>query len=202
MKQTSSLGLRLRALRKERHLTQRQLANQAGISVNAVSLIERSEISPSVSTLQSLATALRVKLSYFFDEDEQARIIFSKAGDRPALTSEGVTITGLGQKLSQQQIDLFLVSLEPHAECGKQFVIHPGHELVYCLRGTVVYEVDDQKYLLEEGDMLLFEATLSHRWENPAAESAEMLLILQAADGTPEITRRHFPDYPSLTHIG
>ena len=57
-----SLGARLRNLRKERKLTQRELAIQASISVNAVSLIERNEISPSVATLQSLATALKVKI--------------------------------------------------------------------------------------------------------------------------------------------
>jgi transcriptional regulator with XRE-family HTH domain len=41
MDRTFSLGLRLRALRKERDLTQRELASQAGVSSNAISLIER-----------------------------------------------------------------------------------------------------------------------------------------------------------------
>lgn len=61
-----SLGDRLRQLRAERRLSQRDLAQLAGISTNSISLIEREEISPSVSTLQSLARALNVKVSYFF----------------------------------------------------------------------------------------------------------------------------------------
>ena len=202
MKRTSSLGSRLRVLRKDRNLTQRQLAGQAGISVNAVSLIERDEISPSVSTLHSLAGALKVKLGYFFDEDEQTNVLHLKASDRPSLTNGGVTITSLGQRLRGQQVEPFLVALEPYAHCGEQLVVHSGHEFVYCLRGAVAYEVDGSEYLLEQGDILLFEATLPHRWQNSTGEPAEMLLIMQAVEGSSDTTRRHFPDYPSLAHIG
>ena len=62
-----SLGARLRGLRKERALSQRELADLAELSPNAISLIERDEISPSVATLQRLAAALGVKMSYFFE---------------------------------------------------------------------------------------------------------------------------------------
>ena len=91
MDRTFSLGARLRALRKERDLTQREMASRAGVSSNAISLIERSQISPSVATLQNLATALNVKMSYFFDEDVRTDIMHIKASERPALESRGVT---------------------------------------------------------------------------------------------------------------
>ena len=97
------MGTRLRNLRKERNLTQRELADRATISVNAVSLIERDEISPSVATLQSLATALKVKMSYFFDDEVQANVIHLTASQLPSITSDGITIEGIGQRLSSQQ---------------------------------------------------------------------------------------------------
>ena len=147
MKQTSSLGARLRILRKERHLTQRELANRAGISVNAVSLIERNEISPSVSTLQSLAGALNIKISYFFADEEQTGVIFVKSADRPQMQSGGITIGGLGSQLSGQQLEPFLMVLQPGSGSGEH-VVHAGHEFVYCLQGQVVYEIDRQEYLL------------------------------------------------------
>lgn len=53
-----SLSHRLRQLRLKRRLSQRDQAQRAGISTNSVSFIEREEISPSISTLQSLAQAL------------------------------------------------------------------------------------------------------------------------------------------------
>ena len=201
MKQTQLLGARLRILRKERYLTQRELANQAGISVNAVSLIERNEISPSVSTLQSLAGALDVKISFFFADEEQAGVIYVKSADRPMLQSGGVTISGLGSKLSGQRLEPFLMTLQPGAGSGEP-VVHLGYEYVHCLQGQIMYEIDKNVYVLNQGDTLLFEARFSHRWYNSTQEEARMLLILEALDESNRLARQHFPSYPSLAHLG
>lgn len=200
--EVSSLGSKLRTLRKERDLTQRELASQAGISANAVSLIERDEISPSVATLQRLATALNVKMSYFFDEDGQTDVMHIRASERPFIESKGVTIESIGQRLRGQELEPFFISLAPNSESGRRHVIHSGHEFVYCVRGRVEYEIDGQIYLLNEGDFLLFEAQLPHHWRNPTGEKAELLLILQTPNESDESVRRHFSSYPSLTHIG
>jgi transcriptional regulator with XRE-family HTH domain len=202
MTEQFSLGTRLRDLRKERILTQKELASKAGISVNAVSLIERNEISPSVATLQTLAEALNVEMSYFFDEPVQANIVHLKQKQRPFLTGDGVTIQSVGQRLPAQQIEPFLLILEPWAKSGKDNVIHSGHEFLYCLEGTVEYEVNNQIYLLEKGDILLFEASQPHRWRNPTDQEVELLLILETTDEETEPVRGHFPGHPSLVHLG
>jgi transcriptional regulator with XRE-family HTH domain len=201
MDQEFSLGTRLRDLRKERKLTQRDLACNAGISVNAISLIERDEISPSVATLQSLAAALKIKMSYFFDDNAQTNVTHLRADKRPSITSNGITIESVGRHLSGQQIEPFFIGLAPHSTSGKQQVAHSGHEFVYCLSGMVEYEVEGQKYLLEPGDVLLFEAVLPHHWQNPTSEKSELLIILQTSEETSEPIRRHFPNHPSLGHL-
>ena len=60
-------GKRLRFLRRARDMTQTQLAEEAGISVNFVSLIERGEFAPSFETLDALAIALKVSVRDLFD---------------------------------------------------------------------------------------------------------------------------------------
>lgn len=197
-----SLGAKLRELRKERNLTQRNLADKAGISVNAISLIERDQISPSVSTLQSLATAFNIKMSYFFADDTQTEIIFVKAADRPVVNSKIMRIGGLGNKLSGQQMNPFFLALSPHSDSGSKPVVHNGHEFIYCLSGTVTYQINNKFYDLESGDSLLFEASLPHSWHNTTDQPAELLLVIHVMDEVEESTRRHFPDYPSLPHIG
>lgn len=202
MEKKASVGNKLRLIREERGFSQRELAQRAGISTNAISLIERDENSPSVSTLQNLAAALDIKMSYFFDEDETAQVLYVKAGQRPAITTKGVQIEGLGSKLSYQEMEPFLVTLEPRSGSGERQVVHTGHELVYCLSGNVEYLIDGQIYPLEEGDLLLFEAQLPHLWRNVSDKSAVILLVLQATGQTVQSVERHFSDYPSLRHIG
>jgi transcriptional regulator with XRE-family HTH domain len=195
------LGFKLRELRQERELTQRALAQLAGISPNAVSLIERDEISPSVATLQRLAAALNVKMSYFFENTTLARILHVSSNRRPAIRGAGLTIEGLGSRLDDQQMEPFFITLAPCGEVGSGHVMHAGHEFVCCLTGCVRYEIDREVYTLLPGDSLLFEANLPHRWENPGPEEARLLLVLQAVIGAQEPARQHFADYPSITYI-
>ena len=196
-----ALGSRVRGLRKERALSQRELADLAGLSPNAISLIERDEISPSVATLQRLATALSVKMSYFFESATVARILHVHRGERPVIRGQGLTIEGLGSHLEGQHIDPYFVTLAPHAHMGMGDVAHEGHEFVCCLAGQVSYEIDGANYLLEPGDFLLFEADLPHRWGNPGVEGAQVILVLQTPNDIQEPARRHFPGYPSVTHL-
>ena len=63
METAFSLGDKLRHLRSERNISQRDLARLAGLSPNSISLIERDETSPSVATLQSLAAVSYTHLS-------------------------------------------------------------------------------------------------------------------------------------------
>ena len=185
MNDTLSLGNRLRRLRTERSISQRDLAQRAGVSVNSISLIERDEISPSVATLQSLAGALKIKVSYFFDDESTGNVLHVKAAERPVLTSGGV----------------FHITLDPQAVSGERQVVHPGVELVCCQTGQLEYLIDGKVYHLEKGDFLIFEANLPHTWSNPFDQKAEFLIVIQTPNDSRDSVQRHFIDYPSITHI-
>lgn len=202
METRGSVGSKLRAVREERGLSQRELAKRASISTNAVSLIERDENSPSVSTLQNLAAALNVKMSYFFDDHAPTQVLHVKAANRPGMSSNGVRIEGLDGKLNYQEMEPFLITLEPNSGSGERQVVHTGHEMVYCLSGSVEYLIDGQIYALGAGDFLIFEAHLPHLWRNVSEAEAVILLVLQSSGQTDQSVERHFSDYPSLRHIG
>ena len=202
MESNTSLGSRLRILRHERDLSQRELAERAGVSANAISLIEHDEISPSVATLQRLAAALSVKMSYFFDGTVETKVIHAKAGTRPTIASGGVAIEGLGSRLRDQLCDPFYLTLAPHADAGARKVMHSGSEFICCIRGCVEYEIEGVTYLLNAGDFLFFEADLPHYWRNPTEENTELLLMLYAPEPTADLARLHFATHPSVVHMG
>lgn len=202
METHTTVGSKLRKVREERGLSQRELAKLAGISTNAVSLIERDENSPSVSTLQSLASALNVKMSYFFDDHEPTQVLHVNSNNRPGISSRGVRIEGLDGRLSYQEMEPFLVTLEPGSGSGERQVVHTGHEMVYCLSGEIEYLVDGQVHALKAGDFLVFEAHLPHLWRNVTQTDASFLLVIQSTGQTDQSVERHFSDYPSLRHLG
>ncbi|NGO62453.1 helix-turn-helix transcriptional regulator [Rhizobium daejeonense] len=68
----SQFGVRLRQLRKEKKLTQEELAVRIGRSVDALSNLERGKSLPNFITIEQLAQALDVPLGDLFDFDETA----------------------------------------------------------------------------------------------------------------------------------
>jgi transcriptional regulator with XRE-family HTH domain len=60
-------GIRLKAIRLERKLTQEQFAELVGISVDFLSLIERGVNAPSFEVLEQMAGKLRLPVRELFD---------------------------------------------------------------------------------------------------------------------------------------
>jgi quercetin dioxygenase-like cupin family protein len=72
----------------------------------------------------------------------------------------------------------YLYSIPLGADSGTAPMFHSGHEFVFCLGGSVEYEVEDRIYLPNPGDSLLFAAHLSHRWRNAGKTASNLLIIL------------------------
>lgn len=66
-------GQRLAALRKDRGMTQPQLAEVIGVSVQMIEYYERRARNPSVDTIERVAAALGVEPAYFLTGKEHKR---------------------------------------------------------------------------------------------------------------------------------
>jgi transcriptional regulator with XRE-family HTH domain len=188
-----SVGQRLRELRAVRRLSIRALAELSGLNVNTLSLIENGHTSPSISTLQQLAHGLQMPITAFLETDHGSKTVVNQKPDqRPRVAFEHGTMEDLAAGMPRFGVEPIIVTLQSHADSGKKPIVHTGREFVYCLRGRVAYTVDNNRYLLEAGDSLVFEAYLSHHWKNEDAVPARILLVLCPMDDRDSPTERHF----------
>lgn len=67
------LGQRIAGLRKARKLTQEQLAEVIGCSVEFISLVERGVNAPSVAGLEKFAKILKTEVKELFNFEEKKR---------------------------------------------------------------------------------------------------------------------------------
>lgn len=67
------LGQRIASLRKARKLTQEQLAEAIGCSVEFISLVERGVNAPSVAGLEKFAKVLKTEVKELFNFEEKKR---------------------------------------------------------------------------------------------------------------------------------
>ncbi len=192
------VGQRLRELRNERSLSIRTLAEKSQLNVNTLSMIENGKTSPSVATLQQLAFALETPIAAFFEMSApQNQIAYQKVGQRPIIAIAHGTLEDLGAGMISREAEPFLMVLETHAESGPTPIVHTGREFVFCLEGRLAYTIEDQTFLLEPGDSLLFEAHLPHRWQNVGETPTRSLLVLCPSDEHDRPAERHFTPEPA-----
>lgn len=187
-----NVGLRIRKIRTEKGLALRALAERCKLSVNAISLIERGENSPTVSSLHKLALALGVPINDFFVQENGLSAVQVKNGQGMRYRNSGLELESLGIGLPNQQLEPFRLTIAP-GEAGTvdDPITHSGQEFVYCLEGKIDYFVEDQHYLLRPGDSLLLEATRPHGWRNITADPVAILLIFQATPESHLARQRH-----------
>jgi len=187
------VGRRLRDLRTKHGYSLRALADSSGLNVNTLSLVENGKSSPSVSTLQQLALALNVPISVFFEsEPVEKRVVYTSVDQRPQAAFGSTLMQNLGKDLADNAVQPFVVTIKPGKGSGDQMIVHTGHEFVYCLNGSIRYQIEKDEYDLKAGDSLLFEAYLPHCWENTSQDTAQILLIFYPSDKRDEPGGRHF----------
>lgn len=187
------VGRKVREWRYRRNLSLRALADLSGLNINTLSLVENGKSSPSVSTLQQLALALEVPIAVFFKtEPVTKRVVYTPGDQRPKTAVGRTQMENLGKDLNGHAVQPFAIELHPGAGSGDHLIVHTGHEFVYCLEGTVHYQIEDEEYLLKEGDSLVFEAHLPHCWTNTSEKLSRFILVLYPADEREEPGGRHF----------
>jgi len=187
------VGNNLRSLRTKRGLSLRALAERSGLNVNTLSLVENGKSSPSVGTLQQLAQGLNVPITTFFETEQvEKRVVFTPVEQRPFAAFGSTQMQNLGKDLAGKVVQPFVVTLQPGMGSGDRMIVHTGHEFVYCLEGSIHYQIGQEEFNLQKGDSIVFEAHLPHCWENKGAEVAQILLTLYPTDEREEPGGRHF----------
>jgi XRE family transcriptional regulator, regulator of sulfur utilization len=188
-----TLALRLREERRRRRFSIRKLAEACDLSPTTIHQIETGRGSPSLATLQSLASTLGVPLAALFETGPPPSepAVLLAASERPKTRTPGGSLERLATGLPGQRLRGLLLTLGPGGDTGEEAMTHPGHELVFGLAGRCVYEVAGKDYPVGPGDSLLVDSRQPHRGHNPGRREARLLLVLYAPDEEPAWMERH-----------
>jgi transcriptional regulator with XRE-family HTH domain len=162
-----ALGQRVRAIRRDLDLTVSDLAGAASISVGMLSKIENGLISPSLATLQAIATALNLPISSLFASFEEKRdCSYVAAGQGVRIDRRGTKVGHIYELLGHAlggdvAVEPYLITLSEEAVPYTGFR-HAGVEFIYMLSGEVIYRHGERSYHLRPGDSLLFDSAATH----------------------------------------
>jgi transcriptional regulator with XRE-family HTH domain len=164
------IGQKIRALRTERNVTLDQLASEVSLTKGQVSKIENGKVSSPVSTLTRIAVALAVEPGYFFRNavETTPRAVMVRKPERKVIVGRGTKLGHSYESLAfglpfKKDFEPYLMRIEErNIDPAKNVFRHPGHELLFMLKGKMDYRHDGQVYHLEPGDSLFFDGTIEH----------------------------------------
>lgn len=163
-----SVGAAIRELRQRHGLTIAQVSEQSGISRGMLSKIETGQTSAGMDSLARIARALGVSMSMLFRKYDA-----SSSSAQHIKKGQGMEVVRRGTKsghtyhlLAYDQgptklFEPFLITMDDDSQRYPTFE-HPGTEFIYMLEGEIEYRCGQETFVLEPGDTLTFEGSVSH----------------------------------------
>lgn len=188
------IGARLKALRKGRGFTLREVAERAGLSASFVSMVENGHTEIAISRLVRLTGVCGAGVADVLSEAHELRVEYTplEAALRVPMRSPGVDLRYLASP--SWEMEPFLLRLSPNARL--EGLKHPTQEVLYCIEGSPCVVVDEREYALSPTDTLLLPESADHSYHNEGPDDAVFLGVVRTNtdSGVPllhELLREH-----------
>ncbi len=180
-----NLGDKIKTLRKKIGMTQKELAEQVGLTPSFISQLEKNLISPSLDSLLKLSEKLNTQPIYFLTDSESGPLqkMVIKPGERqdvqlPALKGKDTKLQLLVSDVLNRRMEPYLLTMKEGATVGRHFYGHKGDEFAHVIEGELEVEIQDEKQVLRKGDSLYIESTFPSKWANIGKGEAVILWVL------------------------
>ncbi len=161
-----------------------ELAEKVGISPSALSQIEKSKAYPSIFTLKSIAESLHTSIGDLVGENDS--LVNSPLIKRSEIkyikkNGSGAQLYLLSNHDINKQMDTYLVRLQ--AKSSIHNLIRISHGQVFCrlISGEVRFILDDEEYILKNGDNIYFNARHSFEISNNQQDISELIWVQSPA---------------------
>lgn len=180
------IGARLKTMRLAAALSQRQVAERAGVPHAQISNVEKNKVSPSVATLRKILTGLGMSMADFFEPERQFPPgpffrsdelvdLTSKIAANPIGDNAGrMTFRQIGN-VRKHNLQILHEIYEPAADTGELLLQHASNEGGYVVDGELEVTVGDEVRVLKAGEAYLFDSRIPHRFRNVSSARAVVI---------------------------
>jgi transcriptional regulator with XRE-family HTH domain len=179
-------GGRLRHAREASRMSRGDHAERSGVTKSFLSRVERDETSPSVASLVGICDALGLTMADLFAVPQTTLV---RRDDRPRvddLPKAADVVDTLITPARERHVTVLESAVAPGGSGGDVLYTLPSEaEVCFVLEGAVEVRVEDETFVLREGDALTFGAAVPHTWRTADPDAgARVLWIL--APGLPD----------------
>lgn len=173
------LGSRIRAMRSQKRLSLKELANQTGLTTSFLSQVERNLVSPSIKSLKEIATALNIKVGSLFEEEQKELVFIKKYRRKRFIDIESKSSYEiLASGLLNISMKPLLYTLKVRGKIERKSQLHEKEEFGMIVKGKVELLRNKEKFIMEEGDSVYFVSTKPYRLRNIGKGNAAILWVV------------------------
>lgn len=187
------LGPAIRRVRRERGLTQEEVAGEVGSSVAHISRLESGTRQPSLDGLLRVAAALGVEVGELLEASEEpgpGTVVRGRTS--PFHEAAGFSFQSLTPEAGPEGLAAMKIVF-PADRHEPEYKEHEGEEWIYVLSGRLRLTLGGEATVLEPGDAAYFNGLLPHRWDVLGEEDVEMLMVGCRAGAGSGIPQRLHP---------
>lgn len=173
------MARRIRRAREDAGLTLQELARRADLAASTIQKVETLQMVPSVAVLVKIARGLERRPGDFIhDELGELDVLQLRAKDRPAVgVRKRMKVERLSGDIVDSGLEVWRVTHQPGSGSGEGEIAFDGEVVIVCEAGQLCFRVEDETFVLEEGDSLHFRATRAHAWKNESDVPVRFLYI-------------------------
>ncbi|CAO3454362.1 helix-turn-helix domain-containing protein [Azospirillum largimobile] len=174
------IGENLRGFRRRQGLSVDGLAQLSGTDPALLAAIEEGRQRPDIGTLWTVAKALDLSFSSLLSTGGDAGTTVIRRAEQRSLTSRDGRFTSraLFPLKGERQVEFYELRLSPGADESSDGHSPGTVENILVGRGRVEVTTADGEHRLEEGDSILFEADVPHRYRNAGDGEAVLYLVM------------------------
>ncbi len=175
---SNDLGQQIRTVRQSQQLTLETISQRSGISIGALSQVERGKGNPAFFTLLKIAHALEVPLTSLLQLEARGSPVVRARERRPLAPHFFESLDVRSELLTpdlDRQLQICRYVLPPGATTEETPFTHRGEEFITVVKGECVVGLEDIEYELGAGDSIAYAATTPHWFGNRGTRKAELL---------------------------
>jgi transcriptional regulator with XRE-family HTH domain len=176
-----AIGPQVRRLRHDRRMTLAQVAERSGLNVGYLSQIENDKASPSLESLNALAGAIDVPMTWFLLDVAPAPRVVRASERRRWRGAAGVRVEEVDGGLPR---DVRVVQVTTGSGQTSGSHAHAGEEHQLVVSGRLRVTQGPHTAELGPGDYLLWDATVPHDSEALGEEPAVVLIFCHQGQGS------------------
>lgn len=180
------IGARIKETRKKAGMSLKALAEKVDTTSSFLSQVENNKTAISLTVLKKIALALNTSMAFLLgeikSEKKSLKYHVVKQSERRVLKNigNGLQLHFLSTFDSSHLLEPTIHVLEPNTISGIPPYQHEGEEIIFILKGEIIFHLADQNIEMTEGDSCYFDSSIEHSFETLQQEGDSRILCVSS----------------------